>query len=88
MIVELQNKQINIANIKKVSPSIVVELEDTVTPISLEWYEINKDSVNLLHYLLMIYFKDETKLDFKFDNEDEMLEVAIELDILLRDIKK
>jgi len=88
LIVELQNKQINIANIKKVSPSIVVELEDTVTPISLEWYEINKDSVNLLHYLLMIYFKDETKLDFKFDNEDEMLEVAIELDILLRDIKK
>jgi hypothetical protein len=88
LIVSYKDKKIDISNIKKVAPSVKVKLEDIVTPISIEWFEDNKNSVEFISYLALIYFNDDSKIDLEFESEEEMFEVLIELDRLIQSLER
>ena len=63
----------------KIYPSVVIRYEGEETPVSLEWYEQNRDSLDFITYLLIILYQDGSKEERHFDTYAAMLAAMQEL---------
>jgi len=59
----------------RIYPCVYVRDPDgETTAISLEWYDQNASSVELLSYCLILRYDDGTKEELHFDSFDEMID--------------
>ncbi len=63
----------------KIYPSVVIRYEGEETPVSLKWYEQNRDSLDFITYLLIIFYQDGSKEERYFDTYAAMLAAMQEL---------
>ncbi|NPA59584.1 MAG: hypothetical protein GXO30_03845 [Epsilonproteobacteria bacterium] len=68
--------EIDLANVRKIYPAGVVEVDGEVARMSLEWIDTNEGKVNLHGFVLVFDFtpigeevRDETILEFKTKEE-------------------
>lgn len=66
-------------NLLKIFPSVLVQYEGFETAISIEWYQQNKDSVQFIAYVLLLYYDDGEKKELLFNDFDAMITAAKEL---------
>ena len=75
MIITIQNKQFDTANITQLYPAAVVKtgFEDETTQVSLEWLDIEaKGKVEVVGFGIFLHLGEEEKHTFMFDTKEEM----------------
>lgn len=84
MIYKSKNGDLNLTKITRLYPAAVVEMYDEQAEMSLEWIDMNKDKVKLIHYVLVFDFtplnedvKDKTTL--VFETKEELIETMTEV---------
>ncbi len=80
MIIEVENRKIDLDLIGRLYPAAIIEYADkTVTQISLEWFDkMANDDVKLLGYAIFFHYKDEEREPevFRYKSRED-LEAAI-----------
>jgi len=77
MIITIQEKQFDTANITQLYPAAVVKTghEDETTQVSLEWLDVEaKGKVEVVGFGIFIHIGKEEKHTFMFDTKEEMYE--------------
>ena len=75
MIIRIQDKEFDTANITQLYPAAVVKTghEDETTQVSLEWLDVEaKGKVDVVGFGIFIHLGDEEKYSFIFDTKEEM----------------
>jgi len=75
MIITIQEKQFDTANITQLYPAAVVKTghEDETTQVSLEWLDVEaKGKVEVVGFGIFIHIGKEEKHTFMFDTKEEM----------------
>ncbi|MDF1877447.1 hypothetical protein JHD47_06420 [Sulfurimonas sp. SAG-AH-194-L11] len=89
MIYKSSEGDLELDNITRLYPAVVVDMQGEVAEMSLEWEELYGDKVKIVHYVLVFDFtplnedvKDRTTLTFETKEEliAEIQEVAKYLD--------
>ncbi|RUM62940.1 MAG: hypothetical protein DSZ04_06675 [Sulfurimonas sp.] len=72
MIYKSSKGDLELDNITRLYPAVVVDMQGTVAEMSLEWEELYGDKVKIVHYVLVFDFtplnedvKDRTTLTFE-----------------------
>ena len=66
-------------NITNIYPSVLIWYEGEETPVSIEWYKQNRDSLKFIAYILIIIYQDGSKEQIRFDSYSAMLSAIQEL---------
>jgi len=88
MIIRIQDKEFDTANITQLYPAAVVKTghEDETTQVSLEWLDVEaKGKVDVVGFGIFIHLGEEEKYSFIFDTKEEMDE---EIGAIASQIKK
>ncbi len=75
MIITIQEKEFDTAQITQLYPAAVVKtgFEDETTQVSLEWLDAEaKGKVELVGYGIFIHLGEELKYSFMFNTKEEM----------------
>ncbi len=75
MIITIQNKQFDTAEITQLYPAAVVKtgFEDETTQVSLEWLDVEaKGKVEVVGFGIFLHLGEEEKHTFMFDSKEEM----------------
>ena len=75
MIIRIQDKEFDTANITQLYPAAVVKTghEDETTQVSLEWLDVEaKGKVDVVGFGIFIHLGEEEKYSFIFDTKEEM----------------
>lgn len=69
--------------IVQIFPSVLIEAgEGDITPISLQWYEANHESVEFVAYAISFHTKNQGRVDARFESFEAMTEGLSELGFL------
>jgi hypothetical protein len=69
--------------IVQIFPSVLIEAgEGDITPISLQWYEANHESVEFIAYAISFHTKNQGRVDVKFESFEAMMKSLSELGFL------
>ena len=78
MLYSSKEGEIDLTNLVRLYPAVVIDMQGEVAEMSLEWIELYGDKVTTLHYVLVFDFtqpgsdeKDRTVL--KFTTKDELI---------------
>jgi hypothetical protein len=77
MIIKIENKDINLSNIKQLYPAAIVKTgyEDETTQVSLEWLEIEaKGKVEVVGFQIFVELKDSEKFSFFYDTKKQLFD--------------
>jgi hypothetical protein len=77
MIIKIENKDINLSNIKQLYPAAIVKTgyEDETTQVSLEWLEIEaKGKVEVVGFQIFVELKDSEKFSFFYDTKEQLFD--------------
>ena len=88
MIIRIQDKEFDTANITQLYPAAVIKtgFEDETTQVSLEWLDVEaKGKVDVVGFGIFIHLGEEEKYSFIFDTKEEMDE---EIGSIASQIKK
>ncbi len=69
----MEYEGIDLKKISKVYPSVSVRHEDIVTPVSVEWYEQNKDQLQLVHFTLIFLDLDGNRIERHYKDYESMI---------------
>ncbi len=75
MIIRIQDKEFDTADITQLYPAAVVKtgFEDETTQVSLEWLDVEaKGKVDVVGFGIFIHLGEEEKHSFIFDTKEEM----------------
>lgn len=78
MIYKSKQGDIDLANLVRLYPAVVVDMQGEVAEMSLEWIELYGDKVKMVHYILVFdktQTGDETKdrVVLTFQTKDELI---------------
>jgi len=79
MIITIEDKQFDTANIMQLYPAAIVKTghKDETTQVSLEWLDIEaKGKVEVLGFGIFVNLKEDEKHSFIFDTKEEMDEAV------------
>lgn len=75
MIIKIENRDINLSNIKQLYPAGIVKTgyEDETTQVSLEWLEIEaKGKVEVVGFKIFVELKNSEKFSFFYDTKEQL----------------
>jgi len=70
---------VDLKDVVKIYPSILVRYGDDLTTISFEWYEENRDSVEVEGYVLIFVKKDKPRQELYFKSYQELQQALQEI---------
>ena len=76
--------KIDLSRLTRVYPAVLIEVDDEVAEMSLEWFDMNYDKVNLLNYVLVFDFtlagsETRDRKILEFDTKDELMKTMGEV---------
>jgi len=80
----MQYDGIDLENISNIYPSVLVRHQDVVTTVSMEWYEQNKDQLQLESYTLIFLDTKGNRIERHYQSYDEMISSMQEVVQLLK----
>ncbi len=75
---------IDLENISNIYPSVLVRHQDVMTTVSIEWYEQNKDQLQLESYTLIFLDTKGNRIERHFQSYEEMIDSMREVVRLLK----
>ncbi len=75
---------IDLESISNIYPSVLVRHQDVVTTVSMEWYEQNKEQLQLQSYTLIFIDTKGNRIERHYQSYEEMIEAMQEVARLLK----
>lgn len=90
MIYKSKVGDIDLSEVKRLYPAVVIDMYGEIAEMSLEWIEMNEGKVKLLNYVLVFDFtphgsQERVKIVLEFDTKDELIECMTEVSQLFGD---
>ncbi|WP_428737167.1 hypothetical protein [Sulfurimonas sp.] len=78
MIYKSSEGNIELTNLVRLYPAVVIDMQGEVAEMSLEWIDLYGDKVRILHYILVFDFTqpgsdEKNRTVLKFTSKDELI---------------